>query len=327
MPVFDDNTKSIGHTPLVRINRLGTGSGATILAKVEGRNPAYSVKCRIGAAMVWDAEERGALKPGMSIVEATSGNTGIALAYAAAARGYGCVLTMPDTMTMERRKVLAAFGAKLVLTPGAKGMKGAIAKAEELATADPSKYILMKQFENPANPGIHEKTTGPEIWDDTDGRVDIFVSGVGTGGTLTGVSRYIKKTRGKQILTVAVEPTNSPVISQTRAGQPLTPTPHKIQGIGAGFIPHNLDLSLVDRVEQVTNEEAIDLARRLAREEGLLSGISSGAAIAVAVRLARDPANKGKTIVAILPDAGERYLSGALFEGLFEEVEKMQAVA
>jgi cysteine synthase A len=327
MPAFDDNTKSIGHTPLVRINRLGAGSGATILAKVEGRNPAYSVKCRIGAAMVWDAEERGALKPGMSIVEATSGNTGIALAYAAAARGYGCVLTMPDTMTMERRKVLAAFGAKLVLTPGAKGMKGAIAKAEELAAAEPGKYILMKQFENPANPGIHEKTTGPEIWDDTDGKVDIFVSGVGTGGTLTGVSRYIKNTRGKPILTVAVEPTNSPVISQTRAGQPLTPTPHKIQGIGAGFIPHNLDLSLVDRVEQVTNEEAIDLARRLAREEGLLSGISSGAAIAVAVRLARDPANRGKTIVAILPDAGERYLSGALFEGLFEEVEKMQAVA
>jgi cysteine synthase A len=327
MPVFDDNTKSIGHTPLVRINRLGAGSGATILAKVEGRNPAYSVKCRIGAAMVWDAEERGALKPGMSIVEATSGNTGIALAYAAAARGYGCVLTMPDTMTMERRKVLAAFGAKLVLTAGAKGMKGALAKAEELAAADPSKFVLMKQFENPANPGIHEKTTGPEIWDDTEGKVDIFVSGVGTGGTLTGVSRYIKKTRGKKILTVAVEPANSPVISQTRAGQPLTPTPHKIQGIGAGFIPHNLDMSLVDRVEQVTNEEAIDLARRLAREEGLLSGISSGAAIAVALRLARDPANKGKTIVTILPDAGERYLSGALFEGLFEEVEKMQAVA
>jgi cysteine synthase A len=327
MPVFDDNTKSIGHTPLVRINRLGAGSGATILAKVEGRNPAYSVKCRIGAAMVWDAEERGTLRPGMSIVEATSGNTGIALSFAAAARGYGCVLTMPDTMTMERRKVLAAFGAKLVLTPGAKGMKGAIAKAEELAAADPGKYILMKQFENPANPGIHEKTTGPEIWEDTDGKVDIFVSGVGTGGTLTGVSRFIKKTRGKKILTVAVEPTNSPVITQTRLGVPLTPTPHKIQGIGAGFIPQNLDLSLVDRVEQVTNEEAIDLARRLAREEGLLSGISSGAAIAVALRLARDPANKGKTIVAILPDAGERYLSGALFEGLFEEVEKMQAVA
>jgi cysteine synthase len=327
MPVFEDNTKSIGRTPLVRINRLNVGGGATILAKIEGRNPAYSVKCRIGAAMVWDAEERGVLKPGMSIVEATSGNTGIALAYAAAARGYGCVLTMPDTMTMERRKVVAAFGAKLILTPGAKGMKGAIAKAEELANSDPKKYLWVKQFDNPANPAIHEKTTGPEIWDDTEGKVDIFVSGVGTGGTLTGVSRYIKKTRGKPITTVAVEPTNSPVISQTRAGEALTPTPHKIQGIGAGFIPHNLDLSLVDRVEQVTNEEAIELARRLAREEGILSGISCGAAMAAALRLAREVANKGKTIVVILPDAGERYLSGALFEGLFEEVEKMQAVA
>src|ERR1700733_12668382 len=326
MRVFEDNTKSVGRTPLIRINRLAAGSGATIYAKIEGRNPAYSVKCRIGAAMVWDAEERGTLKPGMSIVEATSGNTGIALAYAAAARGYGCVLTMPETMSMERRKVLVAFGAKLVLTPGAKGMKGAIAKAEELAAADPQKYTLMKQFENPANPGIHEKTTGPEIWDDTDGKVDIFVSGVGTGGTLTGVSRYIKNTRGKKIMTVAVEPTASPVITQTRAGQALTPTPHKIQGIGAGFIPHNLDLSLVDRVEQVTNEEAIAMARRLARDEGILSGISCGAAMAAAVRLAREPGNKGKTIVVILPDAGERYLSGALFEGLFEEVEKMQAV-
>jgi cysteine synthase A len=326
MHVFEDNTQSIGHTPLIRINRLDGKGGATILAKIEGRNPAYSVKCRIGAAMVWDAEERGTLKPGMSVVEATSGNTGIALAYAAAARGYGCVLTMPDTMTMERRKVVAALGAKLVLTPGAKGMKGAIAKSEELAAADPQKYILMKQFENPANPGIHEKTTGPEIWDDTDGKVDIFVSGVGTGGTLTGVSRYIKNTRGKKIMTVAVEPSASPVITQTRAGAALTPTPHKIQGIGAGFIPHNLDLSLVDRVEQVTNEEAIAMARRLARDEGILSGISCGAAMTVAVRLAQDPTAKGKTIVVILPDAGERYLSGALFEGLFEEVEKMQAV-
>jgi cysteine synthase A len=326
MHIFEDNTKSIGHTPLIRINRLDGRNGATILAKIEGRNPAYSVKCRIGAAMVWDAEERGTLKPGMSVVEATSGNTGIALAYAAAARGYGCVLTMPDTMTMERRKVVAALGAKLVLTPGAKGMKGAIAKAEELAAANPQKYILMRQFDNPANPGIHEKTTGPEIWEDTDGKVDIFVSGVGTGGTLTGVSRYIKNTRGKKIMTVAVEPTNSPVITQTRAGDPLTPTPHKIQGIGAGFVPHNLDLSLVDRVEQVTNEEAIEMARRLAREEGILSGISCGAAMTAAVRLAREPGNKGKTIVVILPDAGERYLSGALFEGLFEEVEKMQAV-
>jgi cysteine synthase A len=327
MHVFEDNTKSIGRTPLIRINRLDANSGATIYAKIEGRNPAYSVKCRIGAAMVWDAEDRGVLKPGMSIVEATSGNTGIALAYAAAARGYGCVLTMPETMSMERRKVLVAFGAKLVLTPGAKGMKGAIAKAEELAAADPSKFLLVKQFENPANPAIHEKTTGPEIWEDTDGKVDIFVSGVGTGGTLTGVSRYIKKTQGKKILTVAVEPTHSPVISQTLAGQTLAPAPHKIQGIGAGFIPANLDLSLVDRVEQVTNDESIEMARRLAREEGILCGISCGAAMTAAVRLAREPANAGKVIVAVLPDAGERYLSGALFEGLFEEVEKMQAVA
>src|SRR5271156_4731316 len=297
MPIYDDNTRSIGRTPLVRINRLDASSGATILAKIEGRNPAYSVKCRIGAAMVWDAEERGALKPGMSVVEATSGNTGIALAYAAAARGYGCVLTMPETMSMERRKVLIAFGAKLVLTPGAKGMKGAIAKAEELATAEPGRYLLMRQFDNPANPAIHEKTTGPEIWDDTQGKIDILVSGVGTGGTLTGVTRYLKHTKGKKILTVAVEPSASPVISQTLAGQALTPSPHKIQGIGAGFIPKNLDLSLVDRVEQVSNEETIAVARTLAREGGMLSGISCGAAMAVAVRLAREPQNKGKTIV------------------------------
>jgi cysteine synthase A len=327
MPIYEDNTKSIGHTPLIRINRLDAASGATVLAKIEGRNPAYSVKCRIGSAMVWDAEERGTLKPGMSVVEATSGNTGIALAFAAAARGYGCVLTMPDTMTMERRKVLVAFGAKLVLTPGAKGMKGAIAKAEELAAADPGKYVLMRQFDNPANPAIHEKTTGPEIWEDTEGKVDVFVAGVGTGGTLTGVSRYIKNTRSKRILTVAVEPTLSPIISQTLAGQPLTPSPHKIQGIGAGFVPKNLDLSLVDRVEQINNEEAIATARKLAREEGILGGISCGAAMVAALRLAREPAQAGKTIVVILPDAGERYLSGALFEGLFEDVEKMQAVA
>ncbi|MGA2707425.1 MAG: cysteine synthase A [Steroidobacteraceae bacterium] len=327
MAIYEDNTQSIGHTPLIRINRLGAGLGATILAKIEGRNPAYSVKCRIGSAMVWDAERRGALKPGMAIVEATSGNTGIALAFAAAARGYECVLTMPETMSMERRKVLIAFGAKLVLTPGPKGMKGAIAKAEELAATEPNKYLLMKQFENPANPAIHEKTTGPEIWDDTDGKIDVFVSGVGTGGTLTGVSRYIKGTRGKPILTVAVEPTHSPVISQTLAGQPLVPSPHKIQGIGAGFVPKNLDLSQVDRVEQVSNDEAIAMARRLAREEGILSGISSGAAMAAAVRLAAEPALKGKTIVVVLPDAAERYLSGPLFEGLFGDVEKMQAVA
>src|ERR1700693_4305011 len=304
MPIYEDNTKSIGRTPLVRINRLNASGAATVLAKIEGRNPAYSVKCRIGSAMVWDAEERGTLKPGMSVVEATSGNTGIALAFAAAARGYGCVLTMPETMSMERRKGLVAFGGKLVLTPGAKGMKGAIAKAEELAAADPGKYLLVKQFENPANPGIHERTTGPEIWDDTEGKIDVFVSGVGTGGTLTGVSRYIKGTRGKKILTVAVEPTLSPVISQTLANQPLTPTPHKIQGIGAGFIPKNLDLSLVDRVEQISNEEAIATARKLAREEGILCGISCGAAMVGALRLAREPAQTGKTIVVVLPDAG-----------------------
>jgi cysteine synthase A len=327
MAIFEDNTESIGKTPLVRINRLAAGLGVTLLAKIEGRNPAYSVKCRIGAAMVWDAERRGVLKPGMAIVEATSGNTGIALAFAAAARGYECVLTMPETMSMERRKVLLAFGAKLVLTPGAKGMKGAIAKAEEIAASEPHKYLLMKQFENPANPAIHEKTTGPEIWDDTDGKVDVFVAGVGTGGTLTGVSRYIKQTRGRPILTVAVEPSHSPVISQTLAGQTPAPSPHKIQGIGAGFVPKNLDLSLVDRVEQVSNDEAIAMARRLAREEGILCGISCGAAMAAALRVAQDPALAGKTIVVVLPDAGERYLSGALFEGLFNDVEKMQAVA
>ncbi len=325
MPVFQDNTRSIGRTPLVRINKLNAAGKATVLAKIEGRNPAYSVKCRIGAAMVWDAEERGTLKPGMSIVEATSGNTGIALAFAAAARGYGCVLTMPETMSMERRKVLVALGAKLVLTPGSKGMKGAIAKAEELAATEPGKYLLMKQFENPANPAIHEKTTGPEIWDDTEGKVDVFVSGVGTGGTLTGVSRYIKRTRGKAILTVGVEPTHSPVISQTLAGQPVAPSPHKIQGIGAGFVPANLDLSMLDRVEQVSNDEAIAMARRLAREEGMLCGVSCGAAMVAALRLANEPSLAGKTIVVILPDAGERYLSGPLFEGLFDEVEKMQA--
>ena len=327
MPIYDDNTRSIGHTPLVRINRMAAGAAGTVLAKIEGRNPAYSVKCRIGSAMVWDAEERGALLPGMTILEATSGNTGIALAFAAAARGYGCALTMPDTMSMERRKVLIAFGAKLILTPGAKGMKGAITKAEELAAAEPKKYVLMRQFDNPANPAIHEQTTGPEIWDDTEGKVDVFVAGVGTGGTITGVSRHIKRTRGKAILTVAVEPTHSPVISQSLAGQPLAPSPHKIQGIGAGFIPHNLDLSLVDRVEQVSNEESIATARALAREGGILCGISCGAAMAAALRLAHEPAQAGRTIVVVLPDAGERYLSGALFEGLFGDVEKMQAVA
>jgi cysteine synthase A len=323
--VFEDNAASIGRTPLVRINNLTKGAHATVLAKIEGRNPAYSVKCRIGAAMVWDAEKRGELKPGKAILEATSGNTGIALAFAAAARGYECVLTMPDTMSMERRKVLVALGAKLVLTPGSAGMKGAIVKTEELAAAEPNRFVLVRQFENPANPAIHEHTTGPEIWDDTEGKVDVLVAGVGTGGTITGVSRYIKKTKGKAIETVAVEPSASPLITQTRAGQPLTPAPHKIQGIGGNFIPKNLDLSLVDRVECVSNEESITMARRLAREEGILSGISCGAAMAAALRLASDPKYKGKTIVTVLPDLAERYLSGALFEGLFAEVESMQA--
>ena len=322
--IFPDNSQSIGRTPLVQINRLTRGLKARVLAKIEGRNPAYSVKCRIGAAMVWDAEERGLLKPGGGLVEATSGNTGIALAFAAASRGYRCVLTMPETMSMERRKVLIAFGAELVLTPGAQGMRGAIAKAEELAKNDPNLY-LTRQFENSANPAIHEKTTGPEIWTDTEGQIDVFVAGIGTGGTMTGVSRYIKQTQGKKILSVAVEPTHSPVISQTMAGKDLTPGPHKIQGIGAGFVPKNLELGLVDRVELVTNEESISMSRRLAREEGILCGISCGAAMTAALRLAADDAFAGQTIVTVLPDAGERYLSGALFEGMFDQVEKMTA--
>ena len=323
--IYADNSRSIGHTPLVKINRITQGAHATVLAKIEGRNPAYSVKCRIGAAMVWDAEERGALTPGKVIVEATSGNTGIALAFAAASRGYKCVLTMPETMSIERRKVLTAFGATLVLTPGAQGMKGAIAKAEEFVATEPAKYVLMRQFENPANPAIHERTTGPEIWDDTDGLVDILVCGVGTGGTITGVSRYLKNTVGKAITSVAVEPVHSPVISQSIAGENLVPGPHKIQGIGAGFVPKNLDLSLVDRVEKVSNEESIAMARRLAAEEGILCGISCGAAMVAAVRLAHDPANAGKTIVVVLPDAGERYLTSALFEGMFDGLEKATA--
>jgi cysteine synthase A len=323
--VYEDNAASIGRTPLVRINHLTKGAHATVLAKIEGRNPAYSVKCRIGASMVWDAEKRGELKPGKAILEATSGNTGIALAFAAAARGYECVLTMPETMSMERRKVLVALGARLVLTPGPLGMKGAVAKSEELAAAEPGRYVMMRQFENPANPAIHESTTGPEIWDDTDGGVDVFVGGVGTGGTITGVSRYLKKTKGKAILSVAVEPEVSPLITQTLAGQPLTPAPHKIQGIGANFVPKNLDLGVVDRVERVTNEESIATARRLAREEGILCGVSCGAAMAAALRLAFDPAFAGKTIVTVLPDSGERYLSGPLYEGLFSEVETMSA--
>jgi len=314
--VYADNSLSIGRTPLIKLNRVTDGAKATVLAKIEGRNPAYSVKCRIGAAMIWDAEKRGVLKQGIEIVEPTSGNTGIALAFVAAARGYAVTLTMPETMSLERRRVLAAFGAKLVLTPGPEGMKGAIAKAAEIQASDPKRYFMPQQFENPANPAIHESTTGPEIWNDTDGQMDVFVSGVGTGGTLTGVSRYIKNTKAKKIISVAVEPTVSPVIRQTMAGEPLTPSPHKIQGIGGGFVPKNLDLSLVDRVETVTNEESVEMARRLAREEGILSGISCGAAAAAAVRLANLPEFAGKTIVTVLPDGGERYLSTILFEGI-----------
>ena len=314
---FADNAVSIGRTPLVRLNRIIDGAPATVLAKIEGRNPSYSVKCRIGAALIWDLEKRGLLGSGKEIVEPTSGNTGIALAFVAAARGYPITLTMPETMSLERRKLLLAYGAKLVLTEGPKGMPGAVSKAEEWVASDPSRYVMPQQFKNPANPAIHEATTGPEIWDDTDGKIDVFVSGVGTGGTITGVSRYIKNTRGKPIHSVAVEPTASPVISQKLAGQAIKPSPHKIQGIGAGFIPDVLDLSLVDDVQQVTNEEAIEFARRLTREEGILSGISSGAAVAVAARLARLPENERKTIVVVLPDSGERYLSSVLFEGVF----------
>ena len=315
---FKDNSLSIGRTPLVQLNRVTDGAPATVLAKIEGRNPAYSVKCRLGAAMIWDAEKRGLLGPGKEIVEPTSGNTGIALAFVAASRGIPLTLTMPETMSLERRKLLVAYGAKLVLTEGPKGMSGAIAKAEEIAASDP-KYVLLQQFKNPANPAIHEQTTGPEIWDDTDGAIDIFVSGVGTGGTITGVSRYIKGTMKKAITSVAVEPAASPVLTQARAGEPLKPAPHKIQGIGAGFVPGVLDLSLIDAVEQVTNEEAIEYARRLTLEEGILSGISCGAATAAAVRIAKRPENAGKTIVVILPDSGERYLSSILFEGVFDE--------
>ena len=315
---YQDNSHSIGNTPLVRLNRITDGSSATILAKIEGRNPAYSVKCRIGAAMIWDAEQRGLLGPGKELVEPTSGNTGIALAFVAAARGLPLTLTMPETMSLERRKLLIAYGAKLVLTEGAKGMSGAIAKAEEIAASDPDRYVLLQQFKNPANPAIHERTTGPEIWNDTDGAIDILISGVGTGGTITGVTRYIKQTQGKAIISIAVEPSASPVLTQTRAGEAIKPGPHKIQGIGAGFVPSVLDLELVDDIEQVSNEEAIDFARRLAREEGILAGISCGAAVAVAVRVAKRPENAGKTIVVILPDSGERYLSSPLFEGLFD---------
>ena len=316
---FADNSLSIGRTPLVRLNRIVGNNHATVLAKIEGRNPAYSVKCRIGAAMIWDAEQRGLLGPGKELVEPTSGNTGIALAFVAAAKGIPLTLTMPETMSLERRKLLLAYGANLVLTEGTKGMTGAVAKAEEIAASNPTRYVLLQQFRNAANPRIHEETTGPEIWQDTDGAIDILVSGVGTGGTITGVSRYIKKTQAKPILSVAVEPEASPILSQARAGQPLKSGPHKIQGIGAGFVPEVLDLSLVDGIETVSNEEAILYAQRLAKEEGIISGISCGAAVAVAARLAQQPEHQGKTIVVILPDSGERYLSSILFQGVFNE--------
>jgi len=316
--VFSDASRSVGHSPLVRLNRVA-GDKAVVLAKIEGRNPAYSVKDRIGAAMIEDAEQRGELGPGKEIIEPTSGNTGIALAFVAAAKGYPLTLTMPETMSLERRRVLAFLGAKLVLTPGPEGMAGAVRRAEELKASDSARYFLPQQFKNPANPAAHEQTTGPEIWEDTAGAVDVVISGVGTGGTITGISRFIKNTKGKKIISVAVEPKTSPVISQTLAGEPVKPGPHKIQGIGAGFIPDTLDLSLLDRVEQIENEEAVATSKRLAREEGILAGISSGAATAAAIRLAALDDFAGKTIVVILPDAAERYLSTALFEGVGTE--------
>jgi len=314
--IYNDNSLSIGHTPLVKINRLNQDGKATILAKIEGRNPAYSVKCRLGAGLIWDAEKRGILKPGTEIIEPTSGNTGIALAYVAASRGYKLTLTMPETMSLERRKLVAAFGAKLILTPGTEGMRGAVKLAEEIAAAEPERYFLPQQFKNPANPDIHERTTGPEIWDDTDGQVDVIVSGIGTGGTITGISRFIKKQKGKAIISVGVEPASSPVLTQTIKGLPVKSGPHKIQGIGAGFVPGVLDLSLVDRIETVEDAEAIEFARRSAREEGILVGISSGAALATAVRLSKLDEFAGKNIVVILPDSGERYLSSVLFQDL-----------
>ena len=320
--IYEDNSLTIGHTPLVRLNRMGNGR---ILAKVESRNPSFSIKCRIGASMIWDAEKRGILKPDIELVEPTSGNTGIALAYVAAARGYKLTLTMPETMSTERRKLLKALGANLVLTEGAKGMKGAISKAEEIVASNPDKFVLLQQFSNPANPAIHEKTTGPEIWEDTDGEIDVFIAGVGTGGTITGVTRYLKNTKGKtDLISVAVEPTNSPVIAQALAGEEIKPGPHKIQGIGAGFIPGNLDLSLVDRVVAITNDESIATARRLMQEEGILAGISSGAAVAAALKLQEEEEFANKTIVVILPSSGERYLSTALFADLFTEKELQQ---
>jgi cysteine synthase A len=317
--VYADNSLTIGNTPLVQLNRVTAGCQARVLAKIEGRNPAFSVKCRIGAAMIWQAEQDGLLGAGRELVEPTSGNTGIALAFVAASRGIPLTLTMPETMSMERRKLLTAYGARLLLTEGKKGMPGAIAAAQELAESDPDRYVILQQFANPANPKIHHDTTGPEIWRDTDGQIDVFVAGVGTGGTITGVSRYIKRTLEKPLVSVAVEPANSPVISQTMAGQDLKPGPHKIQGIGAGFVPANLELALVDRVETVSDDEAISMARRLMKEEGILAGISCGAAMTAAIRLAKEPQFAGQTIVVVLPDSGERYLSSALFEGVFDE--------
>lgn len=319
--IFEDNSYTIGNTPLVRLKRVSKGN---VLAKVEARNPSFSVKCRIGANMIWDAEKKGLLTPDRELIEPTSGNTGIALAYVAAARGYKLTLTMPNTMSLERRKLLKALGANLVLTEGAKGMKGAIDKAEEIRQSAPEKYLLLQQFDNPANPEIHEKTTGPEIWNDTDGEVDVVVAGVGTGGTITGVSRYIKNAQGKAITSVAVEPADSPVIQQTLSGQALQPGPHKIQGIGAGFIPGNLDLEMIDRVEAVTNEESIEMAQRIMKEEGILVGISSGAAVVAANRIAELPEFQGKNIVVILPSAAERYLSSVLFQGEFSDAENIQ---
>lgn len=322
MKLFDDNSQTIGNTPLVRLSRLWPAGN--VYAKLESRNPAGSVKCRIGASMINAAEASGLLKPGVTLVEPTSGNTGIALAFVAAARGYRLILTMPSSMSLERRKLVKALGAEIELTEPAKGMKGAIAKAQELVGANPDTYLMLQQFENPANPAIHEQTTGPEIWQDTDGKIDILVSGVGTGGTITGISRYIKNTQGKAITSVAVEPSDSPVISQTLAGDALKPAPHKIQGLGAGFIPGNLDLSLIDHVEQVSNEDAMATTLELMSKEGILAGISCGAAAVAALRLAALPENKDKMIVVILPDSGERYLSTPLFDGIFTEKEQVQ---
>ncbi|MCA1928788.1 cysteine synthase A [Rheinheimera sp.] len=317
--IYEDNSLSIGNTPLVRLKRVT--SGANVFAKIESRNPSFSVKCRLGAALIWDAEKKGLLGPGKEIIEPTSGNTGIALAFVAASRGYALTLTMPATMSLERRKLLKALGANLVLTEGAKGMKGAIEKAKEILASEPDKYVLLQQFENPANPQIHFDTTGPEIWNDTDGNIDIFVAGVGTGGTITGVSRYIKHEKKHPLVSVAVEPIDSPVITQARAGQEIKPGPHKIQGIGAGFIPGNLDLSIIDAVETVSNDDAIAMAHRLMKEEGILAGISSGAAVVAAKRLAEKPENAGKNIVVIIPSSTERYLSSALFADFFTESE------